>query len=67
MTPTTNDQPQAVASPEAKGGSSAPHGSAFLRWYNSSAWAGAGKDAGELAAAAWNAAMLHAKAKGSAS
>ena len=30
---------------------------AFLDWFNKSSWAGAGKDAGVLAEAAWNAAM----------
>ena len=27
----------------------------FMEWFNSSAWQGAGKDAGELGQAAWNA------------
>lgn len=44
-----------VETGEAKAHSSAPPCSAFLTWFNNSSWAGAGKDAGELAAAAWNA------------
>lgn len=35
-------------------------GSAFVEWFNKSSWAGAGKDAGELAKAAWCAALEHA-------
>lgn len=31
--------------------------SAFMRWFNQSPWAGAGKDAGEIAQSAWNAAI----------
>lgn len=34
---------------------------AFLNWFNSSQWAGAGKDAGELANAAWEAAITNDK------
>ena len=34
--------------------------SAFLTWFNQSQWAGAGKDAGEIAQAAWNAAIIEA-------
>ena len=36
----------------------AAHGSAFMSWFNQSDWAGAGKDAGEIARAAWNAAVV---------
>ncbi len=32
-----------------------PNASTFLHWFKKSPWAGAGKDAGELAEAAWNA------------
>ena len=34
--------------------------SAFMAWFNESPWAGAGKDAGEIAQAAWNAAIRDA-------
>ena len=36
--------------------------SAFLSWFNQSEWAGAGKDAGELARTAWNAAVTECAA-----
>ncbi len=32
----------------------------FMDWYNKSPWSGAGKDAGTLAAAAWNAGVIAA-------
>jgi hypothetical protein len=38
-------------------GSSPAPCSAFVEWLNASPWAGAGKDAGELAHAAWEAAI----------
>mgnify|MGYP000417420147 CR=1 FL=1 len=41
-------------------GSQQPVCSAFLSWFHSSDWEGSGKDAGELAKAAWDAAILAA-------
>lgn len=37
-----------------------PAGSVFLDWFHTGQWAGAGKDAGQLAQAAWDAAILAA-------
>jgi hypothetical protein len=46
---------------ETRGGSCAPAAcSAFLDWFNASPWGGAGRDAGELAEAAWNAGVMEA-------